>query len=222
MQKYLFTILAMLSSACAWGSSPDPLDACAQVQFAQSAAITIVPDGFTVFKTVCYADASGSYVLHLLVDKGKAARERQLPRAVQLQLFKLTGGALRPQTVARDASAANEAGVAFLPELIDVGDIDGDGLIDPVIVYRFYAADGDSDDDFSGRIKLITFYKGQKVAIRAVTGMLDGSRSTTASPNFFTLPKKAQDHLVATMKRMYDNHQFGFDNSFGFKPRREN
>ena len=215
----------MMSSACAWGRDSGTLDACARLQFAQSAETTkSVADGFTVFKTVCYADTSGSYVLYLLVDKGKAARERQLPRAVQVQLFKLTGGALRPQAVARDASAADETGVVFLPELFDVSDIDGDGLIDPVIVYRFYASDGDRDgsDDFSGRIKIITFHKGQKVAIRAVTGMLDDSRSTTASPNFFKLPKKAQGHLVEKMKRMYDKRQFGFDNSFGFKPRREN
>lgn len=225
MQRYLFLILTLLSSACAWGRAPGPLDACARFQFAQSAETTkSITDGFTVFKTVCYADASGSYVLYLLVDKSKAARERQLPRTVQMQLFKLTGGVLRPQAVARDASAANETGVVFLPELIDVGDIDGDGLIDPIIVYRFYASDDDSDgsDDFSGRLKLITFYKGEKVAIRAITGMLDDSRSTTASPNFFILPKRAQGHLVAKMKRMYDNRQFGFDNSFGFKPRREN
>lgn len=132
-----------------------------------------------MFKTVCYADTSGSYVLYLLVNKA---------RAVQVQLFKLADGTLRPQAMARDASAADETGVVFLPELIDVGDIDGDGLIDPVIVYRFYVSDGDRDgsDDFSGRIKIITFYKGKKVAIRAVTGMLDESRSTTASPNFFS------------------------------------
>ncbi len=225
MKKYLIAILAMMSSACAWGSAPGPLDACARLQFAQNAETTrSIADGFTVFKTLCYADASGSYVIYLLVNQGKAARDRQLPRAVQVQLFKLTDGALRPQAVARDASAAGETGVVFLPEFIEVGDIDGDGLIDPVIVYRFYASDDDSNgnDDFSGRIKLITFHKGEKVAIRAVTGTLDPSRSTTASPNFFTLPKKAQGHLVAKMKRMYENRQFGFDNSFGFKPRREN
>lgn len=224
MKKYLFAILAMLSSAGALGSAPAPLDGCARVQFAQSAETTkSIAHGFAIFKTLCYADASGSYVLYLLVDKSKAARERPLPRALQVQLFKLTGGALRSQAVARDASAGSETGVEFLPELIEVGDIDGDGLIDPVIVYRFYRSDDDSDgsDDYSGRIKLITFYKGDKVAIRAVTGTLDNSRSTTASPNFFTLPKKAQGHLVAKMKRMYENHQFGFDNSFGFKPRRE-
>lgn len=224
MKKYLLAILAMLSSACAWGRAPDPSDSCARVQFTQSAETTkTLANGFTVFKTMCYADESGSYVLYLLVDKSKAARARPLPRALQVQLFKLTGGALSQQAVARDAAAAGETGVEFLPELIEMGDIDGDGTIDPVIVYRFYRSDDDSDgsDDFSGRIKLITFYKGEKVAIRAVTGMLDDARSTTASPNFFILPKKAQGHLVAKMKRMYENRQFGFDNSYGFKPRRE-
>lgn len=171
---------------------------------------------------MCYADASGSYVLDLLVDKVNAVRDPQLSHAIQLKLFKLSNGP-RLQTMARDASAPDEAGVAFLPELIDLGDIDGDGLIDPVIVYRFYALDRDiqGSKEYSGRLKIITFYKGQKVAIRAVTGTLDESRITTASANFFELPKKVQNHLVAKIKQMYDKGQFGFDNSFEFKPRRE-
>jgi hypothetical protein len=223
MQKYVCSLLALLSSACAWGSAPAPLDACARFPFAHSALPTSGgDDGFTVLKKVCYVDASGSHVLHLLVDKGNAARKPQLSRAVQVRLMKLGDGA-RLESMARDASAADEAGVAFLPEFLDVGDIDGDGLIDPIVVYRFYALDGGRPDRdaFAGRIKLITFYKGQKVAIRAVTGTLDEARSTTASPNFFTLPKKVQGHLVKKMQQMYDDGQFGFDNSFGFRPRRE-
>jgi hypothetical protein len=171
---------------------------------------------------VCYADSSGQYVLYLLVDKGKTARVPQLSRAVQVRLFKL-GGDTRGEARARDASADDEAGVAFLPELIDVGDIDGDGLIEPVIVYRFYAQDGhrQGSEEYSGRIKIVMFYKGKKVVIRGVTGMLDGSRSTTANGNYFKLPAQAQSYLVKKVKQIYDKRQFGFDNSFGFKPRRE-
>jgi len=29
-----------------------------------------------------------------------------------------------------------------------------------------------------------------------------------------------QTHLVRKMKRMYDEHKFGFDNSHGFKPQK--
>lgn len=223
MQKYLFLILTTLSSAWAWGSASVPLDACGHSQFTQSAGAQLSGgDGLTVFKKVCYVDASGSYALYLLVRKGNAARHPEFSDAVQIQLVKLSNGA-RLQSMARDASMDHEAGVVFLPELSDIGDIDGDGLIDPIIVYRFYTSDSEMDvsDGYSGRIKIITFYKGQKVVIRAVTGPLDGSRSTTASANFFKLPKKVQSHLTKKMKQMYDNGQFGFDNSFGFNPRRE-
>lgn len=223
MQKYLLAIVVMLSCAHAWGRAPVASIACARLPFAGSSGpASGGGGGFTVFKKLCYSDASGSYVLDLLADQGQAARQPKLARALQIQLFKLRDGA-RLQSTARDASAVDEAGMAFLPELLEVSDIDGDGLIDPIIVYRFYASDrdGQGSDAYAGRIKIITFYKGQKVAIRAVTGELDGARHTTASANFFALPQQAQRYLVKKMQRMYDDGQFGFDNSFGFKPRRE-
>jgi hypothetical protein len=223
MQKYLFLIFTTLSSAWASASAPVPLDACGHSQFTQSAGTQLSGgDGLTVFKKVCYVDASGSYALYLLVRKGNAARHPEFADAVQIQLVKLSNG-VKLQSMARDASMDHEAGVAFLPELGEIGDIDGDGLIDAIIVYRFYTLEPeiDVDDGYSGRIKIITFYKGQKVVIRAVTGPLDGSRSTTASANFFTLPRKVQSHLIKKMKQMYETRQFGFDNSFGFNPRRE-
>lgn len=223
MPKHLLTVLAILSCASAWARDPAPSENCSRPPFSQTPGpvSNADKDSFTVFKRTCYTDASGSYILDLLVNKAKPAPKSQLSHALQIQLFKLDKGT-RLQSMARDASSANEAGVAFLPELIEVGDIDGDGLIDPIIVYRFFERDRSLQDDaFSGRIKIIMFYKGQKVAIRAVTGTLDGSRSTTASANFFLLPKKVRSYLVKKMKRMYDDGQFGFDNSFEFNPRRE-
>lgn len=221
MSHYVLALLAMLSSSWAWGHAPVPSDACARPPFSKN-IVTAKGDGLTAIKTLCYADAAGNHVLYLMGDKGSGPRGQQLSQSIQIQLYTLSDSA-RPQAIARDAAADVEAGVAFLPDLIEVGDIDGDGLIDPIIVYRFFLPESERQggDAYSGRIKIITFYKGQKVVIRAITGMLDGSRSTRATANFFTMPKQAQSHLVKKMEQMYQDREFGFDNSYGFKPRRE-
>ena len=59
------------------------------------------------------------------------------------------------------------------------------------------------------------------MTIHAITGHLDGERKTTANSNYFALPKAVQQHLVKKMTAMYGAGQFGFDNSYGFVPKKE-
>jgi hypothetical protein len=114
------------------------------------------------------------------------------------------------------------AGVQWWTKLTELNDIDGDGLADPILVYRFYASDDGKmlNDAYEGRLKMIAFHRDAKAAIRAITGKLDLQRSTTASTPYFTLPPILQTHLVRKMNRMYDEDIFGFDNSHGFKPQK--
>jgi hypothetical protein len=58
------------------------------------------------------------------------------------------------------------------------------------------------------------------VVIHAITGDLDGDRSTRANADFFALPKPVRAHLVAKMAGMYKAGQFGFDNSDDFMPKK--
>ena len=124
----------------------------------------------------------------------------------------------------RDASNEYEAGVDFDTELSEIRDIDSDGIIEPILVYRFFNKDKNSFDTsaFSGRIKIIMFYKAKKIVIRASSGTLDDERSTTANENFFLLPKQIQHYLVKKMTEMYKNDIFGFDNSHNAMPIEQN
>lgn len=125
----------------------------------------------------CYADAAESYVLHLLVNKGDPARKPHSSRAVKIQLFKLSNDCELLQAMARDASAAKEAGVAFWSEVIEVGDIDGGGFIDTITVYRFthWILTGKAAPKTRGYQDNYVL-QGQKVAIRAITGEMEGAR----------------------------------------------
>lgn len=179
-----------------------------------------------VFKRYCYSDKAGTHVLLLGEKQDLPFPEEKLSSAIQAALYKVgaDGGSLTPEWSIRDFAGKDEAGVNFRSKLLELTDIDGDGLVDPVLVYRFFEPDGADrivNDDFVGRIKIVTFHQGRKATIHAITGNLDGDRRTTANANYFALPKLVQQHLVKKMAAMYSAGQFGFDNSYGFVPRKD-
>lgn len=177
-----------------------------------------------VFKHFCYSDQSGNYVLYLTEKQDKRYASEKLSSAIEAHLFKIEiDNSLSSPISIRDQANKAEAGLEFWSKLTEIADIDKDGNIDPVLVYRFYNEDDDGKinyDAFAGRIKIILFYKGEKVVIRAITGDLDGERLTTATENFFSLPASVKKHLVKKMIGMYKDNLYGFDNSYKYFPQK--
>lgn len=171
----------------------------------------------------CYRDRSGDYVVYLSGSGDRRYGSETLSGKIAAYLFKIDAGpTLTAKGTVGDSAPEGIAGVQWWTKLIELSDIDGDGLVDPILVYRFYASDNGEmlNDAFEGGLKIIAFHRDAKAAIRAITGDLDGQRSTTASAPYFKLPPVLQTHLVRKMKRMYQEHQFGFDNSYAFKPQK--
>jgi hypothetical protein len=84
-----------------------------------------------------------------------------------------------------------EQSISFWTKYIEFTDFDGDGLIEPIIVYG-----SKSDSDLaSGRIKFIIYYKGKKVAIPHQDSDLDEGRSTQIDKEFYTLPPKLKESV---------------------------
>ncbi|MFZ6657339.1 M949_RS01915 family surface polysaccharide biosynthesis protein [Undibacterium sp. TJN19] len=177
-----------------------------------------------VFRHYCYSDQSGKHVLYLTEKQDKVYANEKLSSAVEAHLFTLeSDNSFSLPVRIRDKADSEEAGIGFWSKLVELKDIDGDGLIDPILVYRVYDqkdSNAVNTDAYSGRIKIILLYKGSKVVIRAITGTLDGERQTTATENFFLLPASMQKYLVKKMAKMYELDQYGFDNSYKFVPRK--
>jgi hypothetical protein len=177
------------------------------------------------FKRYCYTDAAGSHALLLGEKQDLPFAEELLSSAIRASQYKIEAdNTLTPEWSIRDFAGKDEAGVNFRSKLIELADIDGDGLVDPVLVYRFFNqtdAEHIDDDDYVGRIKLVAFHKGNKATVHAVTGHYDGERKTTANSNYFALPKQVQQHLVKKMTAMDAAGQFGFDNSYEYVPKKE-
>jgi hypothetical protein len=171
----------------------------------------------------CYRDDSGNYVVYLTESGDRRYDGETLSSKIGAHLFKIHAGPiLVPRGTVNDSASVGMAGVQWWTKLTELNDIDGDGLVDPILVYRFYPSEGGKlvDDVYEGRLKIIVFHRDTKAAIRAITGDLDPHRSTTASAPYFKLPPILQKHLVRKMRRMYDGHQFGFDNGHDFRPQK--
>ena len=76
-------------------------------------------------------------------------------------------------------------------------------MADPIIVYGTTAVNGYGD----GRIKIIIYYKGQKVAIRHQNGTLDFERETSVDKAFYALPVLLQTAVKQKMELMIKNKQ---------------
>lgn len=221
----LLALPTLMSPALAWTQDKGIATQCADEAWVTHAdtlkkSAILLP----VFKHYCYSDQSGSYVLYLTEKQNLTYGTEKLSSAVEAHLLKIEADkSLSNIASIRDKASVEEAGMEFWSRLTDTSDIDKDGNVGAVIVYRFYnkGDDGLVDRDaFSGRIKIVMFYKGSKVVIRAVTGKLDGQRQTTATENFFALPASVQKNLIKKMEAMYKNDLYGFDNSYKFVPRK--
>lgn len=171
----------------------------------------------------CYRDNSGDYVVYLTESGDRRYDGKTLSSKIGAYLFKINAGpTLAARGTVSDSALEGTAGVQWWTKLTELNDIDGDGLVDPILVYRFYASDNGKmlSDPFEGRLKMIVFHRDAKAAIRAITGGLDLQRSTTASAPYFKLPPVLQTHLVRKMNQMYHDDQFEFDNSHAFKPQK--
>ncbi|MFM9925037.1 hypothetical protein VLK31_18740 [Variovorax sp. H27-G14] len=227
MKKLNLLALAALAWAATSGHAqtrPASNECPANAPYLSTDALQKAGFGLPVFKRFCFTDKSGSYALVLGEKQDLKFSKAQLSSAIQATLYKVGNDhTLTQQWAIRDFAGKDDAGIKFIPEIIEFPDLDGDGLTEPVLVYRFFEPDGKSfaSSSYSGGIKLLTFHQGRKIVIHAITGDLDGDRSTTANSTFFALPKAARQHLVKKMSAMYSADQFGFDNSFGFVPRKE-
>jgi hypothetical protein len=176
-----------------------------------------------VFAHFCYRDNSGDYVVYLTESGDRRYDGETLSSKIGAYLFKINpGSTLAAKGTVNDSAPEGMAGVQWWTKLTELNDIDGDGLVDPILVYRFYDSDNGKmlSAPYEGRLKMIAFHRDAKVAVRAITGDLDLQRSTNASASYFKLPPVLKAHLVRKMKRMYDENQFGFDNSHAFKPQK--
>ena len=115
--------------------------------------------------------------------------------------FQLENNTLTKEREISDFINTGEISIWFWTKFCSFSDIDGDGLVDPIIVY---GSKPESDSE-PYRVNILVYYKGKKYAQRHTDGDLDFMRSTKIDKDFYTLPKVIQENVTSITEKMLGN-----------------
>jgi hypothetical protein len=157
---------------------------------------------FPIYKAFEYSDKGGVYDLLLTENKKSISKKDTLNTKIQaICVMSDHGGFLEKWRIndLLEDYIPKETTIWFWTKYCSTKDIDGDGSIDPVIVYGTR-----TEYDEIRRVKIITVYKNKKYAIRAVECDLDHCRSFKKDQNWNALPQKIKtflDQLVIKIRK---------------------
>ena len=142
-------------------------------------------------------DKGGSYNLFLFEDGKIISKNISLNTKIFAVCYlEDHGGFLEQWTINDFIEIPKENNILFLKDYCQLKDIDGDGFIEPVIVYGT-----SSQNNKYERIKIITIYKNKKYVIRAQECVLDNCR-TFNKDALKKIPKVIQIHLESLLQKM--------------------
>lgn len=162
-----------------------------------------------VYAVFSFLDKNKQQYLVLAEREYKKEKEKPLNDAVQAMILNSNNTVLQPIltitdfiTPEKNIKGFTDYSIWFWTKYASLTDIDGDGSVDPIIVYG--TAGSNNYDD--GKIKIVTCYKGKKYVIRHQNGSLDFERNTHIDKAWYTLPAKIQAKIKTMMNAMTDNN----------------
>lgn len=172
---------------------------------------------FPIFRAYTYTDKSGTYYVALTESADSVNKLKDtVNNKIKALNFKVDKGISLKKWEVNDFKTPDLKGVEketsmwFWTKYCQFTDVDGDGLVDPILVYGTFGPNGYDD----GRAKIILFYKGQKVAIRHQNGVLDNERKTQVDLTYYALPEKIQDHVKQIMATMVEKNHAIFPSAY--------
>jgi hypothetical protein len=177
--------------------------------------IALLPDtlrtsltiSFPIFRVYKYTDQEGLHYCILTESREKISADGDtINHKIKAVNVKVVNGVFSKQWEINDniiKDERQESSIWFWTKYADFKDYNGDGLAEPIIVYGTAGMNGYDN----GRIKFIIYYKGKKVAIRHLNGVLDYERETQVDKSFYALPPALQAGVKQKMELMVANER---------------
>lgn len=171
---------------------------------------------FPIFRAYTYKDKSGSYYVALSESQDQIKVKDTINNTIKAFNFKVDKGTALKKWEINDfklpetKGEETESSIWFWTKYCEFNDLDGDGLIEPIVVYGTFGINGYDD----GRLKILTYYKGQKTAIRHQNSVTDQGRKTQIDLTFYNLPAKVQAHVKELMAKMEKNNHAIFPSGY--------
>jgi hypothetical protein len=161
---------------------------------------------FPIRRVYSYSDKSGRYYCILTQSLDSISPDNDtIHRRIRAVNLKLDSGELHKTWELNDhleATGYEEYNIRFWTGYMDFKDYDHDSLIEPIIVYGTLTPNAFDD----GRVKILIYYKGQKIAIRHQNSSFDEGRGTQVDNTFYDLPSILQTAVQQKMKEMMDDN----------------
>ncbi len=166
---------------------------------------------YPIWRAYQYNDKSGRYYLVLSERDVVVPGKDTLITHLEGFCLQDNDGQLVQKWKLKDAIDSTEEKIWFWTKYIEVQDMDKDGYIEPLVIYG--SASKDEPGEYH-RLKLLLYYKGNKIAIRAETGSDEGQRTLQHDKAFNDLPVPVQSHVMTLLRRMAQEQDFVLPNSF--------
>ncbi|MCP2026150.1 hypothetical protein L1276_001290 [Flavobacterium sp. HSC-32F16] len=157
---------------------------------------------FPIYRAFEYSDKGGVANLILTENQKNISKKDTLNTKIQaICVMNDHGGFLEKWRIndLLEDYVPKETNIWFWTKYCSTKDLDGDGYIDPVIVYGTR-----TEYNEIRRVKIITVYNNKKYVIRAVECDLDHCRSFKKDTNWNALPQKIKtylDQLVVKLRK---------------------
>lgn len=158
-----------------------------------------------IYKAFEYSDKGGVNELLLCENQKTISKKDTLNTKIQaICTINDHGGFLEKWRIndLLEITEPQETNIWFWTKYCSTKDLDGDGYIEPIIIYGTR-----NENDEISRVKIITIYKNKKYVIRAVECVFDDCRSFKKDANWSLLPQKIKvyvDNLVERIREEQD------------------
>lgn len=176
-----------------------------------------------IYKVFEYVEKTNLHYLVLMENEYSKVDEKPLYNKIKLVDVISNNGVLKFHWAISDTLRKEnkmdypELSVWIWTKYLQLTDIDGDEIVEPIVVYGTKGENGISD----GRIKIIILYKSKKHAIRHQNSDQDAGRFTQVDKAFYTLPKKIQTTITQIMTQIANDGNgifpYGWQNNMKLK-----
>ncbi|WP_258101693.1 M949_RS01915 family surface polysaccharide biosynthesis protein [Marinoscillum pacificum] len=205
MSKFLFLIIALTTFNSLIGQpSSRQFDTSEIEQLVTEDLKAKLNINYSIYRAYEYQDKLGTHYLILTENQDANGLKPDYNDSIKAFCLSRNGSDLQLDWQLRDFIFAEsetnpiEYSIWFWTKYLSLTDLDNDGIIDPVIIYGTSGMNGTDD----GRIKILTYYKGEKRAIRHQNGVHDSERNTQVDKLFYQLPNSARTAVIEIMQRI--------------------